>query len=169
MHFVIPLAKEPSTLPVILSHHDIRQLLAAAESLRDQTLLKVTYNAGLRASEVVHLHIAHIDSHRMCLRVQQGKGQKDREALLSPGLLQGLRAYWCVYRPAPWLFPGRDGTQPLARKTAHLIFQRAKDRAGIVKPGGLHLLRHYLAPRVMPSRGAWRNKKVFLFKGLCYD
>jgi site-specific recombinase XerD len=109
MHFVIPLAKEPSTLPVILSRHDIRQLLATAESLRDQTLLKVTYNAGLRASEVVHLQIAHIDSHRMCLRVAQGKRQKDREALLSPGLLQDLRAYWRVYRPAPWLFPGRDG------------------------------------------------------------
>jgi integrase/recombinase XerD len=142
MHFVIPLAKEPSTLPVILSRHDIRQLLAAAESLRDQPLLKVTYNAGLRASEVVHLQIAHIDSHRMCLRVAQGKRQKDREALLSPGLLQDLRAYWRVYRPAPWLFPGRERAQPLARKTAYLIFQRAKDRAGIAKPGGLHLLRN---------------------------
>ena len=151
MHFVIPLAKEPSTLPVILSRHDIRQLLAAAESLRDQTLLKVTYNAGLRASEVVHLQIAHIDSRRMCLRVAQGKRQKDREALLSPGLLQDLRAYWRVYRPAPWLFPGRDGTQPLARKTAYLIFQRAKERAGIAKPGGLHLLRHAFATHLLEA------------------
>src|SRR5207247_7998632 len=73
MHFVIPLAKEPSTLPVILSRHDIRQLLAAAESLRDQTLLKVTYNAGLRASEVVHLQTANIDSHRMRSRLEQGQ------------------------------------------------------------------------------------------------
>jgi integrase/recombinase XerD len=151
MHFVIPLAKEPSTLPIILSRHDIRQLVAAAESLRDQTLLKVTYNAGLRASEVVHLKIAHIDSHRMCLRVEQGKRQKDREALLSPDLLQALRAYWRVYRPAPWLFPGRDGTQPLALKTAYLIFQRAKDRAGIVKPGGLHLLRHAFATHLLEA------------------
>src|SRR6266446_10803948 len=142
MHFTIPLAKEPGKLPIILSRHDIRQLFAAAESLRDQTLLKVTYNAGLRASEVVHLKIAHIDSHRMCLRVEQGKRQKDREALLSPGLLQALRASWRVYRPDPWLFPGQDGAQPLARKTAYLIFQRAKERAGIAKPGGLHLLRH---------------------------
>ena len=103
----------------------------------------------------------------MCLRVDQGKRQKDREALLSPGLLQDLRAYWRVYRPAPWLFPGRDGTQPLARKTAYLIFQLAKDRAGITKPGGLHLLRHYAAPRVMLSRRAWYIKKSFLFKTLC--
>ena len=136
MRFAIPLAKEPSTLPVILSRHDIRQLVAAAESLRDRTLLQVTYNAGLRASEVVHLQIAHIDSRRMCLRITQGKRQKDREALLSPQLLQDLRAYWRVYRPGPWLFPGRDGAQPLARKTAYLIFQRAKDQAGITKPGG---------------------------------
>jgi site-specific recombinase XerD len=151
MHFIIPLAKEPSKLPHILSRYDIRQLLAAAESLRDQTLLKVTYNAGLRASEVVHLQIAHIDSRRMCLRIEQGKRQKDREALLSPRLLQDLRAYWRVYRPAPWLFPGRDGAQPLALKTAYLIFQRAKERAGITKPGGLHLLRHAFATHLLEA------------------
>src|SRR5262247_4071934 len=87
----------------------------------------------------------------MCLRVAQGKRQKDREALLSPGLLQDLRAYWRVYRPAPWLFPGRDGTPPLARKTAYLIFQRAKERAGIVKPGGLHLLRHAFATHLLEA------------------
>jgi site-specific recombinase XerD len=113
MRFSLPLAKEPSTLPVILSRHDIRQLFAAAESLRDRTLLQVTYNAGLRASEVIHLQIAHIDSHRMCLRIAQGKRQKDREALLSPRLLQDLWAYWRVYRPDSWLFPGRERTQPL--------------------------------------------------------
>ena len=151
MHFTIPLAKTPSTLPTILSRHDIRALFAAAESLRDQTLLKVTYNAGLRASEVVHLTIAHIDSHRMCLRVEQGKRQKDREALLSPGLLEDLRAYWRAYRPASWLFPGQDGTHPLARKTAYLIFQRAKARAGIAKPGGLHLLRHAFATHLLEA------------------
>jgi site-specific recombinase XerD len=151
MRFAIPLAKEPSPLPVILSRQDIRQLLAAAESLRDRTLLQVTYNAGLRASEVIHLQIAHIDSRRMCLRVAQGKRQKDREALLSPQLLQDLRAYWRVYRPDPWLFPGRDGAQPLARKTAYLIFQRAKDQAGITKPGGLHLLRHAFATHLLEA------------------
>ena len=76
MRFAIPLAKEPSTLPVILSRHDIRQLCAAAETLRDRTLLKVTYNAGLRASEVVHLQIAHIDSQRMCLRSHRANARK---------------------------------------------------------------------------------------------
>jgi integrase/recombinase XerD len=151
MRFAIPLAKEPSKLPIILSRHDIRQLFTAAESLCDRTLLKVTYNAGLRASEVVHLKIAHIDSHRMCLRIEQGKRQKDREALLSPGLLQDLRAYWRVYRPTLWLFPGQQGTQPLALKTAYLIFQRAKHHAGIAKPGGLHLLRHAFATHLLEA------------------
>ena len=115
----------------------------------------MTYNAGLRASEVVQLQIAHIDSRRMGLRITQGKRQKDREALLSPQLLQDLRAYWRVYRPAPWLFPGRDGTQPLALKTAYLVFQRAKDQAGITKPGGLHLLRH--ASRPISWRPGWTS------------
>jgi len=87
----------------------------------------------------------------MGLRVEQGKRQKDREALLSSDLLQALRAYWRVYRPDPWLFPGRDGTQPLARKTAYLMFQRAKDRAGIAKPGGLHLLRHAFATHLLEA------------------
>src|SRR5262249_45934396 len=155
MHFVIPLAKEPSTLPIILSRHDIRQLLAAAESLRDQMLLKVTYNAGLRASEVVHLQIAHIDSHRMCLRVAQGKRQKDREALLSPGLLQDLRAYWrgrCP--PPPPLLPPPARPPPSPQKPSPAClppFQRAKERAGIVKPGGLHLLRHAFATHLLEA------------------
>lgn len=151
MRFAIPLAKEPTKLPVILSRQDIRQLFAAAESLRDQTLLKVTYNAGLRASEVLHLKITHIDSQRMCLRIEQGKRQKDREALLSPRLLQQLRAYWRVYRPDPWLFPGQDRTRPLALKTAYLIFQRAKAHASITKSGGLHLLRHAFATHLLEA------------------
>jgi integrase/recombinase XerD len=100
---------------------------------------------------VVHLKIAHIDSHRMCLRMEQGKRQKDREALLSPGLLQDLRASWRVYRPALWLFPGQQGTQPLALKTAYLIFPRATNHAGIAKPGGLHLLRHAFATPLLEA------------------
>src|SRR5690349_23956873 len=87
----------------------------------------------------------------MGLRVAQGQRQQDREALLSPGLWQDRRASWRVYRPAPWLLPGRDGPQPLARKTAYLIFQRAKDRAGMTKPGGLHVLRHAFATHLLEA------------------
>jgi integrase/recombinase XerD len=138
MPLAMPLAKEPSTLPLLLSRHDSRQLVAAAASRRDRTLWQVPDHAGLRASAVGQLKMAHIDRRRMCLRLVQGKRQTDREALLSPRLLQDLRAYWRVYRPAPWRFPGRDGTQPLARKTASLLCQRATERAGITTPGGLH-------------------------------
>jgi site-specific recombinase XerD len=110
MRFSLPLAQEPSLLPLSLSRHDLRQLFAAAEPLRDRTLLQVTYNAGLRAS-------------------------------------QALRAYG----PDPGLFPGRENTQPLARKTAYLIFQRAKDRAGSAKPGGLHLWQHAFATHLLEA------------------
>lgn len=147
----IPRAKEPSKLPVILSRQDIRQLLAAAKTLRDQTLIKTTYNAGLRASEVINLKISNIDSARMCLRIEQGKRQKDREALLSKSLLLDLRAYWRLYRPDPWLFPNRSGAQPINRKMAYDIFQETKQRAGITKPGGLHLLRHAFATHLLEA------------------
>ena len=147
----IPRAKEPSRLPAILSRHDVRQLLAGAQNLRDQTLLQVTYNAGLRVSEVTHLRIEHIDSKRMCLRIEQGKGQQDREGLLSEPLLQNLRAYWKVYRPEPWLFPDTSGEQPMNCKTAYLIFQRAKKQAGLTHRGGPHLLRHAFATHLLES------------------
>ncbi|MEE8303833.1 MAG: site-specific integrase [Candidatus Tectomicrobia bacterium] len=149
--FRIPRAREASKLPVILSRQDIRALLAAATHLRDRTLLKVTYNAGVRVSEVLHLKVAHIDSQRQCLRIEQGKRNKDRDALLSQRLLQDLRAYWRVYRPDPWLFPGADTTQPLSRVSAHRLFHDAKDRAGITKPGGIHALRHAFATHLLEA------------------
>lgn len=147
----IPHAKEPSKLPAILSRQDVRKLLAGAQNLRDQTMLKVIYNAGLRVSEVTRLRIEHIASKRMCLRIEQGKRQKDREGLLSESLLLDLRAYWKVYRPDTWLFPNKSGEQPLHRKTAYLIFQRAKEAAGVTHPGGPHLLRHAFATHLLEA------------------
>ena len=137
MHFVIPLAKEPSTLPVILSRHDIRQLLAAAESLRDQTLLKVTYNAGLRASEVVHLQIAHIDSHRMCLRVAQGKRQKDREALLLASPLAGPAGLLARLSPCSLaLSLAAMAPSPSPSKPPTSFSSGPKTAQGLPSPGG---------------------------------
>jgi integrase/recombinase XerD len=147
----IPRAKEPFQLPVVLSRKDVRALLDSAQSLYDQTLLKVTYNAGLRVTEVTRLRIEDIDSQRMCLRIVQGKLQKDRDGLLSQTLLEDLRHYWRVYRPDPWLFPGQGRRGPLSRTSAHRIFHAAKDRAGITKPGGIHSLRHAFATHLLEA------------------
>jgi site-specific recombinase XerD len=103
-----------------------------------------TYAAGLRVSEVVNLKVTDIDSDRMSLRVEQGKGAKDRYTLLSPRLLQELRSYWRRDRPAVWLFPSRTG-RPLDVSTAQKIYYAAKLRARISKRGGIHALRHAFA------------------------
>ena len=160
--FHIPCAKQPSKLPVILSLAEVTQLLAAAPTFYHQMLLKTTYSAGLRVSEVLHLQVTDIDSQRMCLRIEQGKRHKDRYVPLSTRLLPALRRYWQTYRPATWLFPNRAGTQPLSAVTAHRIFHTAKARAGITKPGGIHSLRHYLASRVMPSNALQRGGSLAL-------
>jgi integrase/recombinase XerD len=147
----LPRAKEPKRLPVILSRKEVRAILHAAENLYAQTLLKVTYNAGLRVREVINLRLEDIDSQRMCLRIVQGKLRKDRDGLLSETLLHDLRNYWRVYRPDPWLFPGQGRRGPLSRTSAHRIFHIAKDRAGVTKPGGIHSLRHAFATHLLES------------------
>jgi len=140
--FRIPCAKPPKTLPLILSRQEVSALFAATTNLRHRAILKTTYSAGLRVSETVKLHVTDIDSHRMCIRVEQGKRQKDRYTLLSPRLLAELRAYWKVYRPAVWLFPDQSGASHLSRTTAWRIFQQAKAKAGMTKPCGIHALRN---------------------------
>ena len=107
--FRISCAKPPKKLPRVLRRQEVIELLAVTTHLRHRTLLKTTYSAGLRGSETINLQGTAIDSHRMCICVDQGKGQKDRYPLLSPRLLDELRAYWKVYRPAVWLFPNQSG------------------------------------------------------------
>src|SRR5262249_22910545 len=105
-----------------------------------------TYGGGLRVSEVVRLQVGDIDAPRDTLRIEQGKGRKDRYPLLGPRLLAELRHYWQVYRPAqPWLFPQRRKAAPMNPATAQKIYYAAKQRAGITKPGGIHALRHAFA------------------------
>jgi site-specific recombinase XerD len=111
--------------------------------------LATTYAAGLRVSEVVRLQLHHIDAERMSLRVEQGKGAKDRDTLLSPRLLEELRTYWRQYRPARWLFPARDGQRPMDVSTAQKFYTAAKQRAGITKRGGIHALRHAFATHLL--------------------
>ena len=109
------------------------------------------YAAGLRASELGRLRVSDIDSKRMCLRVDQGKGNKDRYVPLSPRLLEQLREYWRRKRPEPWLFPNELLGRPLGRDGAAYIYNRAKEKAGIRKAGGIHTLRHCYATGLLEA------------------
>ncbi len=143
--FAIPSPPPSRKLPHVLSRQEVERLLTLTENRRDRVLLTTTYAAGLRVSEVVGLAVSQLDSERMLIRIEQGKGRADRYALLSERLLAELRDYWRVFRPTPWLFPGDRPGHPIAKRTASRIFHRAKARAGITKRGGIHALRHAFA------------------------
>ena len=147
--FTIPGPKHRKTLPQILSPAEVRSLLEHTATRKQRAVLATTYAAGLRVSEVVRLQLHHIDAERMSLRVEQGKGAKDRDTLLSPRLLEELRTYWRQYRPARWLFPARDGQRPMDVSTAQKFYTAAKQRAGITKRGGIHALRHAFATHLL--------------------
>jgi site-specific recombinase XerD len=147
----LPGPRQPQRLPQILSRQEVGRILAAAEDLRHRTLLMTTYAAGLRVSELCHLRVQDIDSERMGIRVEQGKGAKDRYTLLSAHLLQQLRTYWRAYQPHAWLFVHRNGTDPLPVETVQKIYYRARDKAGIAKRGGIHSLRHAFATHLLEA------------------
>jgi integrase/recombinase XerD len=151
VEFCIPRAKRPQRLPEILSREEIERVLAAATEPKHRTLLMLTYSAGLRVSEVAHLKVRDIDSGRMSVRVEQGKGNKDRYTVLSARMLRELRTYWLVYRPEVWLFSGRDRSRPMHVKTIQRVFYLAKERAGIGKNCGIHALRHAFATHLLEA------------------
>lgn len=151
--FDIPMAKVPKRLPQILTREEIGRLLAHGRDIRARTLLTTTYAAGLRLSEVCNLQLSDIESspERMCLKVRQGKGGKDRYTLLSPRLLETLRLYWRVARPQHWLFPNYSGDGPLYNTTAQRIYHAARSAAGIECGGGIHTLRHAFATHLLEA------------------
>ena len=132
-------------IPALLTRRDVRALLAAVNNPKHRALLEVCYGCGLRVSELVSLKVQHVDGERHLLRVEQGKGAKDRAVIVSPTLLAHLRDYWQAYRPHVWLFPGREPQERLGIQTAQRVFTAAKRRAGIAKIGGIHSLRHAYA------------------------
>ncbi len=134
-----------SQLPHVLSAEELRRLFTSARHPKHRALLMTTYAAGLRVSEVVHLQLTDIESDRRLIRVNQGKGNKDRYTLLSPRLLAELRAYWTLDRPPRWLFPGQDRTQPMPIGTAQRIYYHAKRAANLQHGQGIHTLRHSFA------------------------
>ena len=149
--FTIPLAKAPATQPEVLSRQQIVQLFAACTHPARRVLLQTIYATGLRVSEACALRVADIDSaaDRMCIRVVHGKGAKDRYTLLSATLLTALRQYARRYQPCEWLFCDHTGTQPIRIQTAQRAYRGARHRAGIVKSGGIHVLRHCFATHLL--------------------
>ena len=158
----------PRRLPVILSRDEVARLIAAAPSLKYQTALSVAYGAGLRASEVVGLKVGDIDSQRMTLRIEQGKGRKDRYALLSPVLLERLRAWWRVARAqgkmldGGWLFPGQDPIDPLTTRQLNRAVHAAAASAELDKRVSMHTLRHSFATHLLEQKVDIRVIQVLL-------
>ena len=153
MRLDIPMAKVPKRLPQILTRAEVARLIEAAATLRGRTLLATTYATGLRLSEVCALQLTDIESapERMCIKVRQGKGARDRYTLLSARLLAMLRHYWREQRPRIWLFPNRVGNTPIDIRTAHRIYCAARDAAGIAPEGGIHSLRHAFATHLIEA------------------
>lgn len=151
--FEIPMAKVPKRLPQILSREEVVRLLAAARNERARTVLTTAYAAGLRVSELCALELSDIESaaDRMCLKVRQAKGGKERYTLLSPRLLEVLRHYWRVYRPRRWLFANGTGDGPMEVRSAQRMYWAARDAAGIAPAGGIHALRHAFATHLLEA------------------
>jgi len=145
----IPYQRKGKRLPVVLSKDEVVSLLGAVANLKHRAILMTLYSAGLRSGEAVHLHIRDIDSARMMIRVEQGKGRKDRYVMLSTELLAALRSYWREQRPSSWLFPGRDESRPLTRGSVDKFFAQARERAGIEKHITPHSLRHSFATHLL--------------------
>jgi integrase/recombinase XerD len=143
------IVNEPRKAPVVLSREEVARLLEAAPGLKYKAALSVAYGAGLRVSEVANLKVSDIDSERMTLRVEQGKGQRDRYVMLSPQLLELLRDWWRASRPQVWLFPGQNPINPMTPRQLNRAVHAAKDLAGIAKRVSPHTLRHSFATHLL--------------------
>ena len=144
-------AREPQKLPVVLSTEEVVRFLEAVASLKCRAALTTAYAAGLRASEVASLKVADIDSSRMVVRVEQGKGGRDRYVMLSLQLLDILRAYWRLARPQHWLFPRQDGVHPIHPTTLNAACRSACAAAELGKRVTVHTLRHSFATHLLES------------------
>lgn len=147
----IPQVKRVTRLPEILSPEELERLFAAPGNPKHRVLLMTAYSGGLRVSELVHLKVTDIHSDRMMIKVDQGKGRKDRYTLLSKRLLGELRAYWKIKRPAVWLFPGIHLHKPGCSRMAQKVYAQAVSKAGIKRRGGIHTLRHCFATHLLEA------------------
>jgi integrase/recombinase XerD len=154
--------KQPRKLPVVLSGDEVVRFLEAIPGLRNRAALTCAYGAGLRVAEVCTLKIGDIDSSRMLIRVEHGKGAKDRYVMLSPNLLKVLRAYWRLARPGHWLFPGRELHKPVGKATLQSACRIAAREADLDKVVTVHTLRHSFATHLLEGGTDIRIIQVLL-------
>lgn len=154
--------RKEERLPVVLSPEEVALLLHCAPSLKHKAALSVAYGCGLRVSEIVHLKVGDIDSARMLIRVEQGKGRKDRYVMLSPDLLELLRRWWRAARPQGWLFPGRDPGQPITARQLDRACKAAANTAALDKRVSMHTLRHSFATHLLERKTDIRVIQVLL-------
>lgn len=159
---VIPTCRKPQRLPVVLSRDEVRQFLDAVDLLKHRVILTVCYATGLRISEAVRLTPSVIDSQRMVIRVEEGKGRKDRYVMLSSTLLGILRDYWRTARPKEWLFPGDLPGQPITRFAVENACKKARQKSGIDKPVTPHSLRHAFAVHLLEDGTDLRTIQLLL-------
>jgi site-specific recombinase XerD len=158
----IPMPKRPLKLPIVLSPEEVVRFLACVASTKHRAILTTIYASGLRVSEAVQLRPADIDSSRMVLRVDQGKGRKDRYVMLSPRLLEVLRDYWRIECPKPWLFPGDGAGRHISKNAVEQACQKAHRAAGIDKPVTPHSLRHAFATHLLEAGTDVRRIQLLL-------
>ena len=158
----IPTCRQPRQLPEVLSPGEVAAFLAAVKSPKHRVILTVCYAAGLRVSEAVNLKPAAIDSKRMVIRVEAGKGRKDRYVMLSPRLLRILREYWNTARPKEWLFPGDRPGEPISRFAVEHACRETRALSGIMRPVTPHSLRHAFAVHLLESGADLRTIQLLL-------
>jgi integrase/recombinase XerD len=158
----IPLPKKPQKLPVVLSPEEVAYFLNCVDCSKHRVILTTCYAAGLRISEAVRLKVGAIDSARMVVRVEQGKGRKDRYVMLSPMLLEILRSYWRAVRPKEWLFTGTHDDRPITKDAVEAACQKAHRLSGLSKPVTPHSLRHAFAVHLLESGTDLRTIQLLL-------
>jgi len=146
-----PKRRNPKVLPEVLSTGEVASLCDAPDNIKHRVILMTAYSAGLRLSEIANLKVNHINSARMQIRVDQGKGRKDRDTLLSKRLIKELRIYYKAYRPDSWLFYSTKRQRPMCTASIQRIYRSAKKKAGITKGRGIHTLKHCFATHLLEA------------------